>query len=158
MGHSDAFIRKFREIVTVYCKGVRDVRAMLHTLEVLRFNDRFVRLLRSDKRLNGELMSAIQMTDNQQILVIFSSYGYPFLFGLGAVEKKGMEERYGQGQGQGGDEEVKELRERNVTLERENVRLEKEVEGLRRNKVVLVRNAAQAIDELRRYLVAHRKC
>merc|ERR1712013_492517 len=123
MGHSDAFIRKFREIVTVYCKGVRDVRAMLHTLEVLRFNDRFVRLLRSDKRLNGELMSAIQMTDNQQILVIFSSYGYPFLFGLGAVEKKG-----------------------------ENVRLEKEVEGSRRNKVVLVRNAAQAIDELRRYL------
>merc|ERR1719266_1916624 len=39
------FIHKFREMVTVYCKDVKDVRAMLHTLEILQFNNRFCAIL-----------------------------------------------------------------------------------------------------------------
>ena len=55
---------------------------MLQTLEKLQFNHRFTKILYEIKALNTQLMQAVQSMENQQILVIFSSYGYPFLFGL----------------------------------------------------------------------------
>jgi len=156
------FIHKFREMVNRYCKNVKDVRAMLHTLEILQFNDRFCQILREIKELNGELMSAIQMTDNQQILVIFSSYGYPFLYGLNTVQQHQYNERYGVGtvtttDAQKQEQELHRLRSSNLELQSENMRLRAEMEGLKEAKTTLAINSAKAIDELRMYLVqSHR--
>ena len=159
------FIHKFREMVTVYCKDVKDVRAMLHTLEILQFNNRFCAILREIKELNNELMSAIQMTDNQQILVIFSSYGYPFLYGLNTVQQHQYNERYGvaqkesvpQSENMVSEKEVNRLRADNLDLQSENMRLRAEMESLKEAKTTLAINSSKAIDELRRYLVqSHR--
>lgn len=157
-GQRNEFIHKFREMVTVYCKDVKDVRAMLHTLEILKFNSRFCVVLREIKELNSMLMSAIQMTDNQQILVIFSSYGYPFLFGLSTVQQHQYNERYGVGAPKESAEERREreavdrLRADNLELHSENMRLRAEMEGLKVAKTTLAINSSKAIDELRGYL------
>merc|ERR1712176_1095647 len=121
----DRFIKKFREMVTIYCKNVQDVRAMLHTLEMLQFNDRFCQILREIPELNGELMNAIQMTDNQQILVIFSSYGYPFLNGLNMAHQHQYQQEQ---EAEESRQQIEQLKATNEQLQSENMRLKAEME------------------------------
>eukprot|EP01084_Bolivina_argentea_P289552 497236_1 len=151
--HRNAFIRKFREIVTVYCQDVKDVRAMMHTLQTLKFNDRFTRILLQNKQLNNELMAAVQATDNQQILVIFSSYGYPFLFGLRQNSTSVGDRDASDKQ----NKEIMQLKTKNGQLQTENTALKEEIVELQNAKTKLAINSNQAIDELRGLLLRYQR-
>ena len=147
------FISRFRDIVCNYCRNVNDVRSMLHTLEMLGFNEKFVKILLNLKELNGDLMAAIQSTDNQQILVIFSSYGYPFLYGLSQSNVSSVKSESDSGsESIQAQKEMLRLKNINKQLESENDVLKAEVDALKESKMTLAINSAKAIDQLRSYL------
>merc|ERR1711971_851333 len=119
---------------------------------LLGFNQRFTQILAQSKDLNGELMSAIQSTDNQQILVIFSSYGYPFLFGLtpsSSSSPAGNKEEIER------QREIMRLKNINQQLEKHNGALQIEVKQLKESKMTLAINSAKAIDQLRSFLLQY---
>merc|ERR1711971_350709 len=132
---------------------------------LLGFNQRFTQILAQSKDLNGELMSAIQSTDNQQILVIFSSYGYPFLFGLTpSSSSSSSSSSVSNGKkGSGNAEEIERqkeimrLKNINQQLEKHNIALQTEVNELKESKKILVINSAKAIDQLRDFLIQYQK-
>jgi len=153
--------KKFKEIVCHYCRNVNDVRSMLQTLEKLGFNEKFVKILNNVKELNNDLMAALQSADNrEQILVIFSSYGYPFLFGLSQSNFSSPSKQMNHNNDNSEVERQKEvLRLKNINqqLESENVLLKSQINELRESKTRLAINSAKAIDELRTYLVKYQK-
>jgi len=146
------FVSKFVFIVTEYCKNIRDVRAMLHTLEELQFNHRFTRILHDNKELNAQLLNAIQQLDNQQYLVTFSSYGYPFLFGMNASHSNHSNSSSSESAADQQKREILRLQNINLQLENENRALHTQMDALRVSKTQLAVNSAKAIDQLRSFL------
>lgn len=152
------FIEKFIQIVQSYCKNISDVRSMLHTLEILQFNQRFTRILYDIKELNNQLMQAIQSMENQQILVIFSSYGYPFLYGLTPPNQQNQNLNSNhQKESEQQKKEILRLNNINKQLSNENATLKQEIGQLRDAKTKLAINSAKAIDELRGYLLKYQE-
>lgn len=156
------FIEKFIEIVKIYCKNISDVRSMLHTLEILQFNQRFTSILYEIKELNSQLMQAIQSMENQQILVIFSSYGYPFLYGLTPPNQQNQNintnnNNNHQKESEQQKKEILRLNNINKQLSNENVSLKQEIGQLKEAKTILAINSAKAIDELRGYLLKYQE-
>ena len=151
------FIEKFIQIVQSYCKNISDVRSMLHTLEILQFNQRFTRILYEIKELNNQLMQAIQSMENQQILVIFSSYGYPFLYGLTPPNQQSQNLQNHKKESEQQQKEILRLDNINKQLTKENATLKQEIGALREAKTKLAINSAAAIDQLREYLLKYQE-
>jgi len=102
-------------------------------------------------------MTAIQSMENQQILVIFSSYGYPFLYGLAPPSNNNNNNNDNNQQLQQQQKDILRLQNINKQLTNENTSLKQDMTELRDAKTRLAINSAKAIDELRSYLLKYQQ-